>query len=276
MNISKHVSYKEATYSQTALNNNIDNTPSENQLIRIQRTAEAIFEPLREWVNEPIKINSVFRSSELNKRIGGANSSQHLANNGSAFDIDDILCKKTNKEMFFYILNNLEFDQLIWEFGNDENLRNNLVAAYLIGYTVTDEDLAMAKLECAEGEADTGVVITYNTQSPTSVGGPMLMEGAHCINPLNWKTDDTYASSSENKGARFYIDATGEFVKEINKYSDAQINLETGALMTNIPEGEELEIGAYPEGVYHRYDYAIWYRNLEENVAVRIDAYLNK
>ncbi len=162
------------------------------------------------------------------------------------------------------------------EFGNDENLRNNLVAAYLIGYTVTDEDLAMAKLECAEGEADTGVVITYNTQSPTSVGGPMLMEGAHCINPLNWKTDDTYASSSENKGARFYIDATGEFVKEINKYSDAQINLETGALMTNIPEGEELEIGAYPEGVYHRYDYAIWYRNLEENVAVRIDAYLNK
>ncbi|WP_421908701.1 hypothetical protein [Methanolacinia petrolearia] len=104
----------------------------------------------------------------------------------------------------------------------------------------------------------------------------MLMAGAHCINPLNWKTDDTYAPASENLGARFYNDSTGEFIREVANYSDAQINMTSGALMTNIPEGEVLDIGPYPEGVYHRYDYAFWYRNLKQNVKDRIAAYLSE
>jgi len=108
----------------------------------------------------------------------------------------------------------------------------------------------------------------------TSAGGPMLMAGAHCINPLNWKTDDTYAPAIENLGARFYNDTTGEFLREVPNYCDAQINLTSGALTTTIPEGEDLDIGPYSEGVYHRYDYAFWYRNLEQNVADRINAYL--
>lgn len=161
-------------------------------------------------------------------------------------------------------------------FGDDEELRSRMVAAYLIGYTVTDDDLAQAGLTAATGANDTGVVITFNTQSPTSVGGPMLMEGAHGINPLNWKTDDTYASASENLGARFYNDSTGEFIREVANYSDAQINMTSGALMTNIPQGEELDLGPYPEGVYHRYDYAFWYMNLEQNVKGRIEAYLSE
>ena len=160
-------------------------------------------------------------------------------------------------------------------FGDDGTLRNRMVAAYLIGYTVTDEDLAKAGLTAAESSDDLGVVITYNTQSVTSEGGPMLMAGAHCINPLNWKTDDTYAPASENRGARFYNDSTGEFLREEPQYCDARINLTTGGLTTTLPEGEELEIGPYSEGVYHRYDYALWYRNLEQNIAERIDAYLN-
>ena len=158
------------------------------------------------------------------------------------------------------------------EFGSSEELRRNLVAAYLIGYTVTDEDLALSGLTAAQGEADTGVVITFNTQSETSVGGPMLMEGANCINPLNWKTDGTPAEASLNQGAVFFNDSTGEFLREVPEYCGAVINSETGALTTTIEE--ELEIGPYPEGVYHRYDYAFWYRNLEENVKVRIEAYL--
>ncbi|WAI02282.1 DUF3089 domain-containing protein [Methanogenium organophilum] len=158
-------------------------------------------------------------------------------------------------------------------FGDDEELRSRMVAAYLIGYTVTDSDLEAANLTAAERADDVGVVVTYNTQSPTSAGGPMLMAGAHCINPLNWKTDDTYAPASENLGARFYNDSTGEFLREVDNYCDAQINLTSGALMTTIPEGEELDIGPYTEGVYHRYDYAFWYRNLEQNVGDRIRAF---
>jgi hypothetical protein len=160
-------------------------------------------------------------------------------------------------------------------FGENPELREKLIAAYIIGYTVTDEDLKKAELNCAQGELDTGVVVTFNTQSPTSAGGPMLLPGAHCINPLNWRTDTVYAASDENLGARFYNDQTGEFLREVPTYSDAQINSETGALMTRIPEGEELEIGPYSEGVYHRFDYAFWYRNLEENIKKRINAYFD-
>ena len=161
-------------------------------------------------------------------------------------------------------------------FGKSEKLRRLLVAAYFIGYTVTDEDLRTAGLEAARGADDTGVVITYNTQSPTSSGGPMLMAGAHRMNPLNWKVDATYAPAEENRGARFYNDATGEFLREVPQYCDAWIDLDTGALVTTIPEGESLDIGPFPEGVYHRYDYAFWYRNLEENVQVRIQAFLEQ
>lgn len=160
-------------------------------------------------------------------------------------------------------------------FGENPELREKLIAAYIIGYTVTDEDLKKAELNCAQGELDTGVVVTFNTQSPTSAGGPMLLPGAHCINPLNWRTDTVYAASDENLGARFYNDQTGEFLREVPAYSDAQINSETGALMTRIPDGEELEIGPYSEGVYHRFDYAFWYRNLEENIKKRINAYFD-
>lgn len=160
-------------------------------------------------------------------------------------------------------------------FGDDEELRDRLVAAYLIGYTVTDEDLNDAGLEAAQCADDVGIVVTYNTQSVTSEGGPMLLPGAHCINPLNWKTDGTYAPASDNLGARFYNDSTGEFLREVKNYCDAQIDMDTGALTTNIPKGEDLDIGPYSEGVYHRYDYAFWYRNLEKNVGDRISAYQN-
>jgi hypothetical protein len=121
MKISPHVSYKEATYSETATRNDIDNEPNAKQLLRIKVLCDNLFEPLRDWVNGPIKINSCFRSEELNTRIGGASSSQHMANNGAAMDIDDTYGYRTNAEMFFYIKDNLEFDQMIWEFGDDDN-----------------------------------------------------------------------------------------------------------------------------------------------------------
>lgn len=121
MKISSHVSWKEVTYSQTATRKGIDNTPNEQQLANIQMLCERVFEPLREWVGAPIKINSCFRSEELNRAIGGANSSQHCANNGAAMDIDDTFGHQDNAEMFHYIRKNLTFDQLIWEFGDDNN-----------------------------------------------------------------------------------------------------------------------------------------------------------
>ncbi len=117
--ISKHVSYKEGIKSNTAMRLNIDNSPGEYHLSNMTGVANNIFEPLREWVGGPIKINSFYRSEELNKAIGGSSRSQHCE--GRAMDIDDTFGYKTNAEMYEYIKENLNFDQMIWEFGTDKN-----------------------------------------------------------------------------------------------------------------------------------------------------------
>jgi zinc D-Ala-D-Ala carboxypeptidase len=117
--ISQHISYKEATFSQTAIRKDIDNIPSEEILERMRIVAENIFEPLRAHVGGPIKINSFYRSIMLNTAIGGSKSSQHTR--GEAIDLDDTLGCMSNKDMFTFIKDELDFDQLIWEFGDDEN-----------------------------------------------------------------------------------------------------------------------------------------------------------
>jgi len=117
--ISKHISYKEGVYSNTALRRGIDNAPNEEQLANMKLIGEKIFEPLREYVGGPIKINSFFRSAKLNTAIGGSRTSQHCK--GQAMDIDDTFKHKSNAEMYHYIKDNLDFDQMIWEFGDDDN-----------------------------------------------------------------------------------------------------------------------------------------------------------
>lgn len=118
--ISKHISYNEACFSNTALALGITNHPTDEQLERMKLLAENVFEPLREHFATPIRVNSFFRSSALNKAIGGSKTSQHMANNGAAIDIT---CKRvTNKELGDWIKDNVQFDQLIFEqWDNDKN-----------------------------------------------------------------------------------------------------------------------------------------------------------
>ena len=106
-NISKHISYKEATRSVTAIRRGIENTPNDYQRTNMEAIAHNIFEPLREWVGGPIKINSFFRCEDLNKAIGGSTKSQHCQ--GRAIDIDDTYGHKTNAEMYEYIKVNVKF-----------------------------------------------------------------------------------------------------------------------------------------------------------------------
>lgn len=118
MKISEHISYKEATRSVTALRLGIDNTPNEYQLQNMELIAKNVFEPLRKAVGGAIKINSFFRCEDLNKAIGGSSRSQHCQ--GRAIDIDDNYGYMSNNDMYKYIKENLDFDQLIFEFP-DEN-----------------------------------------------------------------------------------------------------------------------------------------------------------
>ena len=112
--ISKHISYKEAVGSNYAKQKGIKNKPNEEQVENMKLLAEEVFEPLREWVDAPIKVNSMFRSLELNTALKGSKTSSHMK--GEAMDITS-MGGKSNLEMFHWIKDNLEFDQLIWEFG---------------------------------------------------------------------------------------------------------------------------------------------------------------
>jgi hypothetical protein len=115
--ISENISYKEAVRSETAKRLGISNKPKKEHIENMELIAEKIFQPLREWVEHPIRINSFYRSEELNSRIGGAISSAHKE--GLAIDLDS-LGGKTNLEMFHYIKDNLDYDILINEYPNDE------------------------------------------------------------------------------------------------------------------------------------------------------------
>lgn len=116
--ISRHISLSEATYSDKAKRLGISNIPDSATIERMKLVANEVFEPLRVFFNIPIGITSFYRSAEVNKAIGGASNSQHVT--GEAMDIDaDKFGGITNGKIFNFIKANLEFDQLIWEFGND-------------------------------------------------------------------------------------------------------------------------------------------------------------
>ena len=113
--ISKHISLLEATHSQTAERKGIKNIPDQKELYAMQLVAQMVFEPLREWYGKPIKISSFYRSPALNKIIGGSANSQHCLGEAIDFICDDM------PACFEYIWKHLNFDQIIWEFGDDKN-----------------------------------------------------------------------------------------------------------------------------------------------------------
>lgn len=114
--ISKHISLKEATFSATAIRLGIDNIPTDEHLACMKLVAEKCFEPLREWYKKPIKINSFYRGSKLNKAVKGSLSSQHCK--GEAIDMDAGSIEE-NKKLFEWCKANLDFDQIIWEYGGE-------------------------------------------------------------------------------------------------------------------------------------------------------------
>ena len=116
MKLSKNLTLDEATKSATAIKNGISNKPSGEHLSNLIQIATKIFQPVRDHFQKPIIVSSGYRSKALNDLIGGASGSQH--SKGEALDLDGSV---DNFLIFEYIKNNLEFDQLIWEFGDDEN-----------------------------------------------------------------------------------------------------------------------------------------------------------
>ena len=112
MNLSAHVTLAEFERSDAAIRFGIENKMNEFEIERAKELCENVFEPIRAHLNKPIKINSGFRSAVVNKRIGGAKTSQHVL--GEAMDLD-----LHERGIFEWIIDNIDFDQAIYEGGND-------------------------------------------------------------------------------------------------------------------------------------------------------------
>ena len=121
MKISEHLDLSELIRSESAKRNGISNMPTEAHIANLKLLAEKIFEPIRNNFRCPIHVSSGYRSKELNSKIGGATTSQHSSGEAIDLDMDGTPNGVTNKMIFDYIYKNLDFDQLIWEFGTNEN-----------------------------------------------------------------------------------------------------------------------------------------------------------
>ena len=121
MKISPHLNLAELTRSETAKRNGIDNTPTAEHLENFKLLADKVFEPIREHFKTPIFISSGYRSKELNELIKGIATSQHCKGQAIDIDMDGGNGEVTNRMVFDFIKNKVDFDQLIWEFGTDFN-----------------------------------------------------------------------------------------------------------------------------------------------------------
>jgi hypothetical protein len=121
MKLSTHLDLSEVIRSDSAKRNGISNMPTGEHIANFMLLAEKIFEPIREHFGVPIHISSGYRSKELNAKIGGSATSQHCKGQAVDIDMDGSTNGVTNADVFNYIKDNLPFDQLIWEFGNEDN-----------------------------------------------------------------------------------------------------------------------------------------------------------
>jgi D-alanyl-D-alanine dipeptidase len=121
MKLSENLDLGELTRSEAAKRNGISNMPTTEHIENMKKLATNIFQPIRENFGVPIFISSGYRSKELNSKIGGSSTSQHSTGEAIDIDMDGSSSGVTNKKVFDYIKDNLDFDQLIWEFGNKNN-----------------------------------------------------------------------------------------------------------------------------------------------------------
>lgn len=121
MKLSNYVSLSEVTKSDTATRRGISNEPTPEHLENLKTICTEVFDKVREHFGVPIYISSGYRSAALNKAIKGSSTSDHSL--GRALDLDQDFRSNgiTNMDVFKFIKDNLEFDQLIYEFGNSKN-----------------------------------------------------------------------------------------------------------------------------------------------------------
>ena len=164
-----------------------------------------------------------------------------------------------------------------------------MVAAYVIGYSITTDDLeANPALKFAEGADDTGVIVSWNIEGPENKNESNICvwDNSLAINPLNWKRDETYAPASENKGDRLPIQKEGEFIPSEFEHhrpgiADAQLDVERGVVVcTKLPDRYVTPVIPGDDNLFgpaslHLVDYTAYWDNLRENIQTRAKAYFS-
>ncbi|HWR38701.1 MAG TPA: DUF3089 domain-containing protein [Patescibacteria group bacterium] len=154
---------------------------------------------------------------------------------------------------------------------------SRMIAAYVLGYSVTDDYLAQnPHLKFAEGPDDTGVIISYNTEAPRVVTNPVVLPGAIAINPITWTREETPATAEQNLGS-IVLNHEGRIVAEnVKNYADARVDKSRGVLICTTADVEKLAPGnqVFGKGVFHSFDYPFYYYNIRENAANRTKIFL--
>ncbi|MDR1021746.1 MAG: DUF3089 domain-containing protein [Prevotellaceae bacterium] len=164
--------------------------------------------------------------------------------------------------------------RLMRDLFGDGKYSESFIAAYAIGWRLTEEDTcAYPQIKAAQTADDVGVVISFNTEAESVTTSVVIPDKTLGINPLSWKTTGEKADKSLNRGACF-TDYSGAIVREIPALTGAYLHPDRGTLKVTDIIPEEYPSELFAEGVYHMYDYQFFYRNLQENVRVRINAFV--
>lgn len=162
-----------------------------------------------------------------------------------------------------------------------------MVAAYVIGYSVTAEYLAEnPHLRFAEGPDDTGVIVSYNTEAPDVAPGtnPVVLAGALAINPITWTRTEEPATAAQNLGS-IMLNKDGSVVlnkegtiEPVKNFADARVDKTRGVILCSTVDEQRLAPGnkAFGRGVYHSFDYPFYYFNIRENAALRTRMFIEK
>lgn len=170
--------------------------------------------------------------------------------------------------------------RLLKEFGNEDFVKNNMVACYAIGWRFTPQEAEkypyIQPAKCAD---DLGKVIIFNSEAPEVTSSAIVPEGVKtfAINPLTWSCGSQKAPKTLNAGACF-TDYSGAVVREVPKLTGCYIDSVRGTLKVTDVDKKEFVPGLplFSEGVYHIYDYQFFYRNLQQNVGLRINTFVEE
>ena len=156
----------------------------------------------------------------------------------------------------------------------DRKVNAKLVAAYPIGYPNMPKTFPQYPyLRTAQRADDTGVIITYNSQAPGKVKSPFTgKRDVYCINPVNWRTDDTPAEITEHRGSRFFDFRSGVPTDKIS-FVSAKIDPASGGLIVKTAKPGKYDSRSLGSGVYHMFDLNFFYYDLRANGKLRIAAF---